>query len=307
MLFRDLKAADDVSKMKNLRKFAKEYTVYGCLFYKNAEKNYIVSSKKEKIIDFVTCRDNYSYNPLPIMDLMMSTTVPAGTEEDNLRFVKLTLAKKMRDAYDDDFLEGIRALSELENDDMGANLLYALQDQMYGLYQRETLLIFEDILNRLYRAKHLKLETLQVFEKWIEEEKHQLEKEPVATEQYQKTIHGVAYKVGAAVKAYSNANKSKVYEKKLALENQGTLVSAIFSKTYWSSFDVPMKEYKMQFEQKLEKVFQEQYFNILEQIYSLAPRISKKEYDRLRETHKSKNQYIQEALRLYGAYWMVND
>ncbi len=305
MLYRDFKVASDVSEMLELRRFDVEYTVYGSLFREDGRQKYIISTKEDKIIAYNNQREHFKNSPLPVQTHTLRTTVPAGSEEDFLQLVKKQLAIKIRDSYDPDFLSAFYALEETEPDDAGEPILTQLQECLCGLYRRENLVLFEGLMDRAYRAKHLTETTVKGYESWLNEEIRQLEDEPVVMEQFEKDFFGILYTDGAVTKRYCNAERSKVYQKKAELEKRHMLVTPVLQKHYWHSYEETVKDVRQKFENDLLCTYDETYLSYLYKIDALTARVSEKAFKIWEMENSEKNAMMAEAIALYRFLWGI--
>ena len=305
MLYRDFKVASDVSEMLELRRFDVEYTVYGSLFREDGRQKYIISTKEDKIIAYNNQREHFKNSPLPVQTHTLRTTVPAGSEEDFLQLVKKQLAIKIRDSYDADFLSAFYALEETEPDDVGEPILTQLQECLCGLYRRENLVLFEGLMDRAYRAKHLTETTVKGYESWLNEEIRQLEDEPVVMEQFEKDFFGILYTDGAVTKRYCNAERSKVYQKKAELEKRHMLVTPVLQKHYWHSYEETVKDVRQKFENDLLCTYDETYLSYLYKIDALTARVSEKAFKIWEMENSEKNAMMAEAIAVYRFLWGI--
>lgn len=307
MMFRDFKVAEDVAKMMELRRFEEEYTMYGSMFLMDGKPNYIISSREEKIVGFINRRENYLKFPFPVVKYTLRTTVPSGAEEDIVRMVKINLAKIIRNSYPKAFLEAFYAVALTEPDDAAKEPLDTLQEKMYGMYRAENLLLFEGLMDLAYRAKHITEKNRAGYESWLNEEWHQMEDDPVLKDQFSKELYGFAYRNAGCIKAVYNAEKAKVYERKLQLEAKGILVSQVYSKECWYNYDKTLQDVRSEFESLLLGLFDEKYFHYLQKIVSLPSVICAEELQELEKQYAADNAAVQEVITTYKQYWGIKE
>ncbi len=305
VLFRDLKVADDVKKMMDMRYFQQEYTMYGCLFREENEQKYIISANIDKIIDFVNNRENYDKYPLPIIKHSLSTTVPAGNEEEIVRLAKIELAKIIRSNYSKGFLQDFFELASQENDDQAEPILSELQEKMYGLFRSDNLVLFENLMNVAYRGKHLRNATKSIYEEWLEDEWRQMEEYTEIDSFFNKKLYGIAYLKNGNIATYCNGIKKKAFEKQEQLEAEGGIVSQINKKIYPCYSEKNLYEIKKEYQIELVNLFDAQYFDYLKKILQIEPAIEVSDFEKFEEKYSQGTLEEKRAIEQYARWWRV--
>ena len=304
-MFRDFRAVNDVQKMKELRLMKQEFTMYGSLFFEKGEAFYLISANQERLIDFRNQRENYRKVPLPVMKRSLRASVPSGNEEDILRAVKVKTAAFIRAQYRPMFLKDFYALAQTPNDDQAKTILDELQEKMRGLFRRDNLAAFEGLMNFACQTKHLSNETQAGYEKWLYDEWWQLEETATLDDVFQKEFFGIAYLENGKIHAYCNGVEAQTFEKKLALERQGLLVSALYKKTYWYNYSKSLADVRHMFEAFLVDLFDETYFDYLKRLAALPSCVSKERFTQLEQVYEDGSEAEKQALALYKMQWRI--
>lgn len=305
ILFRDLKVADDIKKMMEMRYFQQEFTMYGCLFREKNEQKYIISENVDNIIDFINKRENYEKYPLPIIKHSLRTTVPAGNEEEIVRLAKIELAKTIRNHYSKVFLQDFFDMASHENDDQAEPILTELQEKIYGLFRMDNLVLFENLMNVAYRGKHLRNTTKSTYEEWLEDEWQQMEEYTEIEGFLNKKIYGIAYLKNGNIVTYCNGIMKKAFEKQEQLESEGCIVSQINKKIYHYHSEKSLYEIKKEYQIELANLYDVQYFDYLKRILLIEPVIKVSDFDNFAKKYSQGSLEEKRAIEQYARWWRI--
>ena len=307
VLFRDFQVANDVKHMMKMRFFEKEFTMYGCLFFENGEKKYYISSDKNKVVSFLDNKAEKNRYPFPIISKTLLTTVPSGNEEEIVRVVKVMLAKHIRNEYSDAFVEKFLEFADVEPDHAAESILDALQDKMYGLFRADNLLLFEALMDKAYRAKHLGENRKQYYEEWMAEEWRQMENDAQEDASHAKILYGFAYRENGTIKVYCNGIKERVYERMLKIKNSGHQTGPMYTKSYYYKLGENIGLIKQQYEEFLKELFDDTFFAQLDHISTLPSVIDKERYQKFAEEFAPESEAQAEAVEYYRHEWGIGD
>jgi len=302
---RDMEVAMDVSRMVELRRFEEEFAVYGCVFFENGERRFLVSGNEERIWEFENQQEYHNTYPFPMQKCSYKTTVPAGMEDVIIESLKIHLAKNLQQTYSKEFCSDFLSIAQIEPDNQAEVILLKLQEKIAGLYREEQLIAFESLMHNAYQGKHLTVASCKIFENWLQRERKEMENTPVVERRLRKVFYGLCYYRNGKIKNYCNGEKSRVYEKRESLMLQGYSVSSIFEKTYWHNGELSVQTIKELFVKELLAVFDDTYFLYLNDIKQIPAVVNKLKFTELENKYQTENNEIKKVLKLYRLHWAI--
>lgn len=303
-MFRDFKVAEDVAKMMEMRRFEVEYTMYGSLLRREGQKCYLISDEASRVISFGQQREHFDDYPFPMITHTKMTTVPAGSEEDIAWLVKAELAKIIASRYPDEFLQRFYQLADTAANDAAEPLLSPLAERMHGYYQADDLLLFQGLMDLALRRKNLTQGTCAQYIAWLEQQRQEMADDPVWQDKFSKTLYGFCTREqNGSIKAYYNAEESKIYQKKAQLEDQGFLVTNVLADTCWYNYDKTLADARTEFGQRLLYLLDDTYFTCLTELQQLPPAVDAKVFQQLYADCQNYGSSAAEAMKQYGQYW----
>lgn len=303
---RDALVAAEVAKMAELGWFETEFTIYGCAYYKNGERQYRLSAEPEKIYDFMEYGAQYQVLPSDIMMLSERYPVPIGMQDAVVLEVKKILARKMQEAYTVEFFEFLSSIKEAAQEERGYAYLLRQQEAVTGCFDKKALKRFETLAAFVYqRGKITKLQYEHFIER-IREESNNIEDETISKEISQKTLYAIAYKNMGRIKYVINARKSTIYRKQHELMKKGIFTSPIFSQTYYYRHDTNPAELNQKFTEELEQFATLSDLEELEAVMCRNDKITKAQFETyLQETKQRFGEKAYETLLSYGCRWGI--
>ncbi|MEE0435978.1 MAG: hypothetical protein UDB11_11370 [Peptococcaceae bacterium] len=250
-LFRDVECGMDVSRMVELGKFDKEFTVYG-LAYRQEEKTYFaISEHADTIYRLHKKLQLQGLVPTNIMSHYVATSVPAGSLDDIWQDVKWELASRLRKNYTDDFLNLLNHLGSRPANNVAWPYLKHCQEALEGRFLKDWLQLFDSLLIECYLAKQLDTEHFQSLNDWSQNVWRQMEDDAVIMDIHSRTLNGFAYLIDEKMHYKINAQYVHVCEQRQKLLNQGYIVTPIYSETYWFQTQSQFPAKRCEYEKKL--------------------------------------------------------
>ncbi len=232
--FRDEQVAEDVAKKAELGWLETEIMVYGCAYLdKKIDKVfYKISTSEADIYRFVENCRLAGYYPSKMLSLKRRYEMPTGMRESAACAAKIELAQILRDAFPKEFFYFLHQIADMSAGNEAAEYLW------------EEISYYENSLdyNWLYRlgllidyglyCNALTLDTYKQLQIWLTNEQKYLGEEIVNKQRFQKMIYGFGYEKNGEMKYVVDAQKNTICRKYYALEEDGYVLSPIFSKQY---------------------------------------------------------------------------
>lgn len=303
---RDVLLAAEVSKKAELGWFDTEFTMYGCAYMQSGERFYRLSADAEKIYDFIEKGEINKITPTNLLSITERFPVPLGMKEAVALDVKRYLAIKLQELYSCDFFEYLDALKKRVAQDSGYIFLKRMQQELEGCFNNERLTHYEEMVEYFYCYNKLYEEHYYDFQKWLAEERQNIEKVPMSKEQYEKTFYGIAYIIDDSVHYLTNARKETIYKKRNALMFKGIFVSPIFSKTYYYNVSTKLPCVKAQFEADLKSYFTFDFVSALKEEITQNKLITKSEFqNQIQFAFSNYGISAKETVIQYGYRWGI--
>lgn len=254
-------AAEKTGSMVSMGYYEKEFTVYGSCFYQNGVRQYIVSSKAEKIIAFLEDEKNKQYFATPLEHWTTSVLVPSGTEESIVRTVKKEMARKLQLQYPKSYFQDLQKQIGTQRIDAAESIFEEWQDALDGLFDELQLQLFETALIHAYNKKVITELTYHKQQQWLIRVRLDMVDDVVKKSKYMYTWYGYSYiKPDGSYAYYANARKDSAYSYWQRQIEKGVTVTPIISKTYSLKENLPIPQAKKYFESDLTAIFSEQYW-----------------------------------------------
>lgn len=249
--FRDVECGMDVSRMVELGKFDKEFTVYGFAYHQDSESKFTISEHAETMYRL---REKFllqGLSPSLIMSHHVATRVPAGAIDDIWMDIKYELGEKLMKAYPSGFLALLDAINQRPAQNGAWNLLRAFQQELDGRFLKDWQQLFDSVVTECYLAKKLDAAYYTPFSEWSRSIWRQMEDDPVQEDIHARTLHGFAYLKQGKMQYKINAQYIHVCKKRDQLKNEGYIVTPIYSETYWYQTQSQFPDKRKAYEEKL--------------------------------------------------------
>lgn len=249
---RDMNCGNDVAMMDKLGRFEREFAVYGAGFIQAGQVRYLISSRQEKLCQFIDQSAAKAIYPTPMAWQLISTAVPSGTQADIILEAKLDLAARIQAMYSRPFFEAVAQLGQVPANDSARPLLEAEREKLIGVFDREALGLFDGLVRQALADKVLTEASFTHFQGFIEKIYRQMADDVVIKRTFSRTFSGFLYRTPQGELAYfADAQKTTVWSRRSVLQLAGCLVTPIFSKTYWFDYDQSVKSIRQQFDSEL--------------------------------------------------------
>lgn len=243
--FRDIQCSNDVAKMAELGKFEREFKVYGCAFRRDASTYFHLNENAETMFKFWLGFQIQGIYPTIVLSHSRQVCVPSGLEDEIYDDEMWTLARIMGKVFNDDLLTTLNNLGSKTPTNNAAPYLYHWKEAIDGLFQRDYLTIFDLFVDHCYIMKRLNKVTFDDLKNWSTHVWTQLEDDPIVKDNFERSMHGFLYLEAGSVQASYDAQYATVCRSWLNKIKQDTLVTPIYSETFWlNSFKDFAKEKK---------------------------------------------------------------
>ena len=288
--------------------FDKEFNFFGTTYFDQKEKYYLISSNPTQIYDYAyqsMCKGVYC---TPVDVLVKKMSVPAGTEEQVARQIKIALGKQMQKKYSVALLKEFgESFGEIMNDTAKIEL-EIWQEKLDGLFDREKVQLFEALVDHAFNAKVLKRETYNNFRRWIIDVYADMEDDLVVKDTFHRELHCLSYFENGKQHMVINAQKDRLYVKERELMQKGIKASPIVGKTYWYNHEYRLTDVRKEYEEYLKGELMEIFFKTAERINNLPSAISEEYFQQVSESWLEKyGEGIKEYLEYYHMRWHVDN
>jgi hypothetical protein len=177
--------------------------------------------------------------------------------------------------------------------------------QLDSCFDSKQLQLFEEFLEMLFVARHISVESYQLMQNWVIQEKRKMEVETVSWGKYKREYSGFAYqKKDEAVRYFIDAVSFRTLEKQRVFIGQGYTVTPILTCSYYGASFADLNSARDVFKKELEKYCGVLYMPLMHWINALPSSVDRDLYmeylDRL-ETGYAKESV--DAYRYYGYIW----
>jgi len=277
---RDIRVGSDVAKMAALGKFEDEFAVYAISYLKDGKVWHRVSEDAMELWCFAEESRKENVYPTVVCDWVNRTLVPSGQRDDYMLNTKIMMAKKMKQAYSEEYLVKLNDFANLPNTNDAYALLKERQDQLLGCFDREALNLFEGLVECAFEAKKLQMSSYRELKNWLDHIYQQMEDDIVIKKNFSRTFYGIGYIEANGQKKYIvNAKQTIIYSERNRLRREGKLVTPIWQKTYWYFQQPNLAEVRKEFLDYVKSCYNEDYWMILLKIREYPSAIAKEEYD----------------------------
>lgn len=306
MKFRDLQVAEDYAKMVELGYMEKEFDIYGCVYFANGVRKYLISEKEEKIVDFILAANKKGQLVSNIMPLQRMIAVPLGREDQVLYDTEKELASQLQKAYPIQFFKTLEQLNSVEHVDFAYSFLKQNQEELIGVYDFDTLQCFEALLEMAWQRKIVKRSQYCALKSWLENVYYQMKDDVVVTDVFSKKMWGIVYLENDSRKVYVNAKRESVYLRKIELEEEGYIVTPLFHKIYGYNYTYKINDVRNDFMNEILGIMDEEY---LKKMYHLrswkTPIEGSLFYDYCKTLDEMNLKDAKKCLMHYGVIWGI--
>ena len=189
-LFRDVQAALEFQQMAEEGYLDTEFTMYGTVYIKEGKRHYLISADEEKILTFLEQAVFLDYHPLPVETLTEVCPVPLGEKQRIAQSLKVCLARRLAASFPEDFLQEVERYAALESTDEARPLLMTLYQQMRNTFDRDKILLTEQLVRLAYASKVLRKDSCRLLCQLLNEEKENLQCDSFLTEKVRHCFKG---------------------------------------------------------------------------------------------------------------------
>lgn len=308
-MFRDDEVSDHVGAISKLRGFEVEFEVYGIAYWENGRRQYLASGNAETLheqFSLLKCTGCY-----PILPQIWSERrfVPAGWDSEVEQQVKFNCCKRLQGQFPVRLWEQAIDVAEGKFDDSAIGILEPMRDQLEGVFNADYLQMFEALTNRLYCRHNLTPQSYNRFISWLEEERDNMVDVIGERDIFCKDMYGFAYRgEGLPVQIVMDSVR-KIVDGRLQeiVQKGGVTVTPIFHNKCWYSRDYRLLDMRHDFKNRLQFLFDEGYFALLEAADGLPVIVDQVAYLRERERLQIEgNERLLKTWECFGRQWGIN-
>lgn len=270
-VFRDVQVAMDFHQMAELGYIDHEFTMYGCVYWENNTRQYIMSSHEGDIWQFIDEGKWSGRCMTPVESLKKVAPVPMGQKEQMALKVKIDLAWQLQRDYPAEFMAAFANIQAAENTDTARPILEKVCKEVTCTFSEENLSLAEGLVLMAYDSKVLSESSFKKLMAVLSHERDMMLEDTVAKDILQKQFFTIMYEAAPGqYKKLTNARKEWVLQKKFKLENEGKLVSPIYSGCYWYNNQQSMDTVKERHLASCQRMLTDEYFAVVKAIAACA-------------------------------------
>lgn len=307
-VFRDVQVAMDFQQMASLGYIDTEFTMYGCAYWANDQRQYVISSKEADIWRFIEESKKSGRYTTPIATLTKVCPVPMGQKEAIADQVKLDLAQELQADYPAAFWAEFKQMAAMTATDAAKPIIETICQKAAASFSEEQLTLAEDLVILAYDGKVLSEASCQTFMKQLAHERDKLLDDVVAKDILEKHFYTLLYEVSPGRwKRLTNARREWILQKKSRLEKEGRLVAPIYAKTYWYNNQQTLDDVRAWHEAACDRILTEDYCALVKAIADCPGPFEAKAYwsagRAVRERYGDK---AWEMWQLYARRWHIS-
>lgn len=272
-LFRDFKVAEDVGKMMELRRFEREFEVFGLAFFQGCQCHYLSSGDPEKLYmirDRLALEGSFPSSVHVFRDRML---VPSGWDDEMEREVKIRQCRNLKESLPSSYWEDIVKIAPDGGNASADELIRESWSAIEGTFDEARIDVFELLVDQVFLRGNLSTDGFNAVKGMINEERQGLLDDAPESDLFSKMLYGYAYQSpDGRICTVVNANRWTLEESRdLAIEKSMVLVSSIYGRKVWYNYDRTLVAACSEFKFILERLFCSDYFELLGEICALTP------------------------------------
>ncbi len=300
---RDQATAIYYEKLLDAGVVEEEIQLYGCAYLDGGEIGYFITEKEQKIFRFILqCEQNNIY----------CTTITTQTywhkfAKGERQYVKrqdqFQLLQVLQQQYSTVFFEVIAELEKIPVSNDAELILNEWKRELDSCGDVDLLCLFESTVSFAMQRKVLKADSGSKYLSWVQQLKHQMERDQLLEDGAKHTYVGFGYVGEAGKLQYMQFTKQHTaWQQQQQLMLQGYLVSPLLSKDYYfDAVDFRLLQQKKQtFDQCLRHAINDVYIERYQEIYSLRLPECIEPYKALKTKIAQLSEEEQRAIQLYG-------
>lgn len=297
---RDEDVARTFSEMAELGYMDTEFTVFGCAYWQEGKRHYLISEQEEKVYRFTQKAIERSWCPTLVMMLTRLLPVPSGQQENIKQDVKKQLARALQAAYPPEFFQKLQQMFQQTGSDGARALLAREADWLEARFDRIGLERFAGLLRQARRSKVLSENSYQEFSAWLLDVAQQMEEDVIFKDIFEKRFYAIGYQEpSGSIKYYLNARWERVYERTLELEAQGCIVTPIFAKDCPYNYTYDINAARNDFKTQFGDIFSPSYLQLVRSLQDLPSEVI------MDEKFEADNEQQQQTLAFYKRLWHI--
>lgn len=301
--FRDIQCSNDVARMAELGKFDREFKVYGCTYREKDETYFHLSENAKTIADFWQRSQFEGVYPTVAMSHSQLSSVPSGMEDEIWNEEKWNLAEIMGGLYGDPFLDLLNDLGSKPPVNNAASALYQWKDAIDGRFRRDLLKVFDIFVKHCFLMKQLDHDSYSELKAWSAHVWKQLEDDLIIKDDFERTMYGYLCLTNNTVKPFYDAQFETVYTSWIANMKGSSLVTPIYSETFWFKTFTDFPKCKKQYIENLKSLLAHPAL-LLQNLTDKTAYISRNEFAKyFSHAQEVFSSQACETLLLYGKLW----
>lgn len=265
--FRDIQMAHEIQSMAALGIFPKGITVYGLVYFKDGQRQYMISEDPVNLISFLNCVENQKYFPSPIESWSERLIIPEGYEEDIVNSIKIKLARMLQEIYPEKVFLLLQELDDIPANDVLEPVLRSYRNEMEVVFDESKIEAFQDLCTRAFIRKNISELNYRELVDWCQKRLLQLGTYVPPVGNKEKVYFGFSviknHKISQTV---INANLNCIYQEKRELEEQGNVCTVWHKKSFTILKQESLRGIQEEMKQYIESIYDEKMIRVMEMI-----------------------------------------
>lgn len=279
-----------------------ELALFGVAYVREGRAKCFISAYRDKVVEFITeCLEKQIY-PTMMENKIKRIRIHSGEKEQVEREFKLEFARDLQEKYPKNFLSDLQKVAQCPIHNKAAELLNPLRDHLEGCFDEGALQLYKGAVEFAYEGKILTAGDYQENKIWIKRESAFLTERVRKASNFRRKMTGFAYMDKDRIKYYTTALEERTLQRRLQLISEGKIVSPVYAEEYCFHNYADLPKGIQWFDKVVEHRIDENYMELIRDLYAIQPEISKEEFMHLEEKYGG-NKYMKQTIQYYKTLW----
>lgn len=275
----DLACIQQAAKLQSIGYLEHEAAMYACAVQSD-DVYYFVTEKEESAVKFVKQCLLEGLYPTPIHYFVKRFDLIDKTAAEITNQYKLSVAKSLQETYPKEYFGAINDLTSVPSYNAAYPIVFEIEEQLENLFDMDQLIMFDDLLDTLLKARQLNLEGYHLARSWLRSEKEKFSQDYMASSPYKRTYAGFAYlDQNGKCRLFCDAVLYNATNKREKLMCEDMLTTPILQKTYYADSFQALLNTKDQFLNEFHSLDLNSYFKLMRLFRELPASVDKEKYN----------------------------
>lgn len=275
----DLACIQQAAKLQSIGYLEYEVAMYACAVQSD-DVYYFVTEKEENAEKFVKqclldgrCPTSIHYY-VKRFDLIDKTVAEITNQ------YKLSVAKSLKETYPKEYFAAINDLTSGPYYNEAYPIVLEMEEQLENLFDMDQLIMFDDLLDTLLKARQLNLEGYHLAQSWLRSEKEKFSQDYMAFSSYKRTYAGFAYlDRNGKYRVFCDAVPYNAKNRREKIMREDVLTTPILQKTYYADSFQELLKTKDHFLNEFQSLDLDSYFKLMRLFRELPASVDEEKYN----------------------------